>query len=143
MQVKIISCMFAFKVWFKNKRAKCRQLEKAAENKRKHTDKPKNTSQPPPQPPSPPKEMPIKKPSPSTSPYQLPSCSGNMWNSPPMAPNQNYQPPSVLSSTSGPVFMPPPPPPPPYYRPNSDCSYMTSPYMHMNRVSEPHSQAHM
>lgn len=128
-------------VWFKNRRAKCRQLDKAAENKRKLEKK------------SPPGTIPtskIEQKKSSPSPYQLPSCSANinnMWNGPastPLTHSQNYPTPPVLTNNSGPVFMPPPhphpppaPAPPPYYRPNSDCSYMSaSPYMHMNRPGE-------
>ena len=120
-------------MWFKNKRAKCRQIDKAAENKRKFDKKPQTGSIPSP-------KLEPKKSSPL--PYQLPSCSGNIWNSSPptsMSLNQNYSSPPVLTNSSGPVFMPPPPPPPPpppYYRPNSDCSFMSSPYMHLNRPGE-------
>lgn len=136
-------------MWFKNRRAKCRQLDKAAENKRKLEKK-----SPPGPIPSPPKINEPKKSSPS--PYQLPSCSanmnGNMWNnssSIPLTHGQNYPSPPVLTNNSGPVFMPPPHPPPapgppPYYRQTADCSYMSSPYMHMNRPGEqPYPPTHM
>ena len=126
-------------MWFKNRRAKCRQLDKAAENKRKLEKKSSPGTVPP-------SKMEQKKSSPS--PYQLPSCSANMNNmwqngpaSTPLTHSQNFPTPPVLTNNSGPVFMPPPhpppaPAPPPYYRPNSDCSYMSSPYMHMNRPGE-------
>lgn len=136
-------------VWFKNRRAKCRQLDKAAENKRKLEKKSPTGPIP-----SPPKINEPKKSSPS--PYQLPSCSanmnGNMWNnssSIPLTHGQNYPSPPVLTNNSGPVFMPPPHPPPapgppPYYRQTADCSYMSSPYMHMNRPGEqPYPPTHM
>ncbi|XP_068687627.1 homeobox protein OTX1 B-like isoform X2 [Montipora foliosa] len=128
-------------VWFKNRRAKCRQLDKAAENKRKLDKKsPPGSSIPSPSKLSEPKKS-------SPSPYQLPSCSANMnnmWNGSPSTPlthGQNFSTPPVLTNNSGPVFIPPPHPPPaqappPYYRQNADCSYMSSPYMHMNRPGE-------
>ena len=126
-------------MWFKNRRAKCRQLDKAAENKRKLEKKSSPGTI------IPPSKIEQKKSSPS--PYQLPSCSAsmnNMWNGPsstPLTHSQNFPTPPVLTNNSGPVFMPPPhpppaPAPPPYYRPNSDCSYMSTPYMHMNRPGE-------
>lgn len=129
-------------VWFKNRRAKCRQLDKAAENKRKFDKK-----SPPGGSISSPSKLNGEPKKPNPLPYQLPSCSANMnnlWNGSPSTPlthGQTYSTPPVLTNNSGPMFMPPPHPPPtqappPYYRQNADCSYMSSPYMHLNRPSE-------
>ncbi|XP_031573660.1 homeobox protein OTX2-like [Actinia tenebrosa] len=141
-------------VWFKNRRAKSRQLEKSSDNKQSGEKK----TTPPTTPTSPPapvsntsskESQPPKKSSPS--PYDLPSCSGNLWHptatTHSMLQNQNYPPP-VLTNTSGPVFMPPPPPQVPYHRPvvsNPNCSYnMPSHYMHSNsQMGNMYGQAHI
>ncbi|KXJ25128.1 homeobox protein OTX isoform X2 [Exaiptasia diaphana] len=139
-------------VWFKNRRAKSRQLEKSTETKQSTEKK----ASPPSTPTSPPSSVnntnskdppPPKKSSPS--PYDLPSCSGsNLWHpvatTHSMIPNQTF--PQVLTNTSGPVFMPPPPQGP-YHRPmsNPNCSYnMGSPYMHSSsQIGNPYGQAHI